>query len=214
MRKIIITFFIGFCSFTGYCQQEFVINLKHLATITFPDTPKINIKSTDTVYVAVKSGAIYVAAATHAQKSLKELLTEHILDSMYNSVIVGTLQSSHGKIIYKKKIYLKKLEGLEFGYTISTKDQTLYGFNRVFYLNSTLLNFGRLSRDSLKSDNKELKDFFNTFKLTVSEDNITQDNSSEIGYKIGYGIGTIAFIGVICLIGWFIVVIIKKVTNK
>jgi hypothetical protein len=121
MKKTSFTLLIIFCALTAYCQHNFVINLKNVATITFPDTPKINKSSQDTVYTTVNNGAIYLAGAMDAQKSLKELLTKHVLDSMYNGVITGTLESSHGKLIYKKNIIVNNLEGMEFGYTALVK---------------------------------------------------------------------------------------------
>jgi hypothetical protein len=191
-----------------------VINLKNVATITFPDTPKINISSQDTVFTTVNNGAIYLAGAMNAQKSFKELLTKHVLDSMYNGVISGTLESSHGKLIYKKNIVVHNLEGMEFGYTALVKNRILYGYNQTFYLNNTLINYGRWSADSLRSNSKEVTDFFGTFKLTIPEDEIRQNNSEDIGYGVGYFIGKIAFIGIICLIGGIVVFIIIKITNK
>jgi hypothetical protein len=77
-----------------------------------------------------------------------------------------------------------------------------------------LLIIGRWSADSLKSDDKNLKEFFDTFKVKLNSDDIRQDNTDEIAYKVGYGIGTAAFIGVILLIGGLIVFIIRKVAYR
>lgn len=214
MKKTFITAFIWLCSLAGYAQHQFVINLKDVATVIFPDTAKTNVHSSDTVYTCVKSGVIYLASATNAEKSIKELLTKHVLDSMYNNVMVGTIQSSHGKLLYKKKITVKDLEGMEFGYTVNTNGQKFYGYSRTLYLNSVLLIIGRWSADSLKSDDKNLKEFFDTFKVKLNSDDIRQDNTDEIAYKVGYGIGTAAFIGVILLIGGLIVFIIRKVAYR
>jgi len=128
--------------------------------------------------------------------------------------MVGTIQSSHGKLLYKKKITVKDLEGMEFGYTVNTHGQKFYGYSRTLYLNSVLLIIGRWSADSLKSDDKNLKEFFDTFKVKLNSDDIRQDNTDEIAYKVGYGIGTAAFIGVILLIGGLIVFIIRKVAYR
>jgi hypothetical protein len=214
MRKIITTLLVGLYSITAYCQHGFVINLKHIATITFPDSPQYKQSSHDTVYVAVsKTGAIYLAEATHVQKSVKELFNKHVLDSIYNGVIIGTLSSSHGKVLYKKNILVNNLNGIEFGYTVLIKNQIFFGYNQVFYLNKTLINYGLWSKDSLKSDSKPLKVFFGTFKLTVDADDVRQDNSTEMAFNIGYVIGIVMVIGVIVLFGLIIVFIIKRLTR-
>jgi hypothetical protein len=214
MKKTLITAIIWLCSLAGYAQHQFVVKLKNIATVTFPDTAKTNITNLDTAYTCVKSGAIYLASATNAQKSVKDLLTSHVLDSIYNNVAVGTIQSSNGKILYKKKIFVKGLEGMEFGYTVNTNGQKLYGYSQTLYLNSVLLIVGRWSADSLKSDDKNLKEFFGTFKVKLKEDEIRQGNTDEIAYKVGYGIGAAAFIGVILLIGGLFVFIIRKVAYR
>ena len=214
MKKTFIIILFGLYSITAYCQHRFVLNLKHIATIAFPDTPKVKYAVGDTMYVAAtETGVIYLAAATPMQKSIKDMTNPHILDSIYSGIIIGTLKSAHGKVLYKKNILVNNLNGVEFGYSIFIKNRLLYGYNQAFYLNNTLINYGRWSADSLKSNSKELKDFFGTFKLTIDADNARQDNSTEIAYGVGRFIGIGLVIGVIALFGFLIVLIIKKVTK-
>ena len=214
MKKVILFFLVLFYSTTAFCQQRYKQQLNHIATITFPDTPKMQRDSEDTFYSVAANGRVYVAQVGEAKKSLKELFTSHINDTIYAQIIEGSLTGTKGKLLYKKNIEVNGLDGVEFCYTAKVDSQKYYRYHQVFYFNNTLISYGYWTPDSSRSDNKALRAFFGTFKLTINDDDVRQDNVSDLAFRFGYVIGGLAFIGVIAGIGFGIVFIARKIGYK
>ncbi|MDP9077548.1 MAG: hypothetical protein M3O71_09020 [Bacteroidota bacterium] len=214
MKKIVLSFLTTFFLFNAYCQQGIKQDLNHVATITFPDTPKFQQLKVGAIYTVFTNHKLYIAQAAPVQKNLKDLLTRHLDDSIYQGAITGSLKQAKGKLIYKKKITAHGLTGIEFCYTSPIGMVNYYRYHQAFYFNSTLVLYGYWAPDSLKSDDKGLRDFFGTFKVTIKDSEIRQGNARDLGFKTGKIIGTLLFIAVIIAIGFGIVFIIKKITYK
>jgi hypothetical protein len=219
MKKLLTFFTITLiCPIAAHCQHPFKQNLGEIATITFPDTPKTKKISTEIFYISKYDKATYFGQAAPLPTSLRDLLTNTNLDSVYNSFANAVLIDTKGRIFYKKNITVNALNGVEFGFAFKIKEKTYYDYQNVFYLNDVLINYSYLSSDSLKKDDEKIKSFFGTFKLTIKPDQIRQTNSSAIAYHAGALTGKLLFYGlviaVITLLGFGIVLILKRITNK
>jgi hypothetical protein len=214
MKKNKLTFLILLYAFPAFCQHSYKQQLYDLATITFPDTPKVQHDTDRTFYSVAIHRRLYIAQVGKAGKSLKELFTSQSDDTVYAQVIKGSLSGTNGKLMYKKKIEVNGLQGVEFAYTAIINSQNYYRYHQLFFFNSTLISYGYWTPDSLQRDNKDLRAFFGTFKLAIDDDDVRQDNVSEIAYRFGYLIGALAIVGVLVAIGFGVVYIIKRIAFK
>jgi hypothetical protein len=214
MKKALLCFLVLLYSITAFCQHLYKQNLNHVAQITFPDTPKMQHDNAGTFYSVTVDRNIYLAQVAIAKKSLRDLFTSHLNDSIYSGVIEGTLTASKGKLLYKRKITVNGLDGVEFSYRAKIKSLNYYRYHQAFYFNNTLVLYGYWTPDSLQSDNKAIKAFFGTFKVTLPDDEVRQDNVSDIAFRFGYVLGIFLIVSVIVLMGFGIVFIIKKFANK
>ena len=216
MKKASILLLVLLNSFIGYGQQGYKKDLRGIATITFADTPEMKISGEDTVYMSVShaSGMVYLAVAGNAQKNLNELFTKGVLDTIYNDLISGTLKPLRGKLLYKRKVEINHADGIEFVYEGTKGTQKLYGFNRGLYLNNVIIDYGVLSTDTIKKDNKAALEFFRTFKLKIAEDDIRQSNRDDAAYRIGYILGSVGFFVVLGLMIVGIVLLIRRLTRR
>jgi hypothetical protein len=209
MKKLILFFLVLFYSITAFCQHSFKQNLKNVATIILPDTPKIEYTKRGTIYIVRKNRVIYISQVAQLNKNLEDFLTEHLADSIYEGFIKGSLKDG-GTLFYKKNIYVNGLHGIEFGYVKRYDSITSYRYHQSFYFNNILIANGFWSRDSLRSDNKEIKAFFSTFKLTIREVDVDQGNLAD---KV-FNWRTVLIIGSIFLLGILIIYIIRRLTYK
>jgi hypothetical protein len=214
MKKKLIIIFLLSLSFSTYGQRSYLQNLDSVATITFPNTPSIENTETGKFYSLKIGDVIYIAQSDIAEKNFKDLFTRHLSDSIYDGVIEGTVTALKGKILYRKKISLKGLEGVEYGYKAKIKDSDYYCYQQAFFFNHNFILYGYWSPDSLKTNDKGLRTFFGTFKLTINDDEIRQGNASDLGYKAGEFMVILLIIGVVVLLGFGVVYIIKKITYK
>jgi hypothetical protein len=215
MKRYFVIVFIALAnSITAYSQHPFKQDLEGVATITFPDTTKVDTISTGKVYILNYNNTIYWAQHADIKEGVNDLLSNDNLDSTYNHFITGVLKGSKGKIIYKNNITINGLYGVELGFTTITKGRQYYCYQQTLYLNDDLISYSVWSLDSLKKDDKKITGFFKTFKLTINKDDIRQSKASKLGYKFGYVVGILLIIGIVVLLGFGVVYIIKKITYK
>ena len=214
MRKILITLILLFLSVASYCQHPYKQNLQGIATITFPDTPKVKIISAQTFYILYQERSGYLCEAMPLNSSLRDLLSGDGIDTLYDSFINGVLTTTQGHIFYKNNIIVNNLKGVEFGLKSITKGKIYYSYQNVFYLNDVLINYSYLSLDSISKNDKKIANFFETFNLTIHKNEIRQSNAAELGHITGKIIAVLTIIGLIALFGFGIVFIIRKVTYK
>jgi len=214
MKKIIIilVFFLNFP--IAYCQHPFKQNLGNIATVTFPDTPKTKNIEYVKLFYCNYNDLFYIAQASALDSGLKDLLKDDNNDTLYNSFIESELKSTNGKLFYKRAKKINTLTGIEYGFTIISNGQTYYNYNNLFYINDQLVSYSIRSQDSLKKDDKKINTFFDTFKLTVPNNEVRQSGGQEIGYKLGHVVAVLLMIGIICAIGGLIVYIIMRINNK
>jgi hypothetical protein len=214
MKKIFIIISILLFSFNAYCQHGYNIDFQHVATITFPNTPKSQTTKAGVLYTYAENERLYIAQASIIKKRGVDLFKSHLDDSIYAGVITGSLQRSQGKLVYKKNIEANGISGVEFCYLAKIGDVNYYRYHQTFYFNNVLVLYGYWSPDSLKANDKDLRTFFGTFKLTIKDEEVRQGNASELGYKTGEIIGVLLIIGIVVLLGFGVVYIIKKITYK
>lgn len=202
---------LAVCSFAGYSQHVYRQELNQVATINFPDTPKATPTKVGIVYTLADSGRVYLAEASVIRKRFIDFFSDHFNDQLFAGVIEGSLKNTAGKIIYKKSIKVNGLDGIEFCYSAKIDSTIYYRYHQVFYLNNTLVFYGYWSSDSLRSDDKNLRSFFRTFKLTGKTDNST---ALRLGYIAGKVFGVIIVIGLILLVGLGAIYIIRKMVYK
>jgi len=219
MKKLTLIVLAIFYSITGFGQHTFVQNIKGMARITFPDTPKIVKAPPDTVYTLNNNGLYYTARIFKIKINTHYRFMKHIADTVYNNLEKVYVKGANGTIIYKNKTLVDGWNGFEFAY----KKQTLPGSNQYIYYQSLYLNDSLFvcsvwSNDSLRKDDKNLKAFFTTFKVTLSDDDVRQDNTSDIARNLGMFIGKMIGYGlvviIIGLLGLGVVFIIRKIVYK
>src|SRR6185437_8838088 len=197
-------------SISAFGQYNYIQKLGSLATIALPDTPKVVEKEGFKVFVTKYHGVIFLAQAGDISGGLKDLFSNSNLDSLYNEYVTGMLGGVKGKLFYKNKIKVNEQEGLEFGYKAELNGQLTFRYHYVVSLNDTLLMCGIWSSDSLSKDDKNLKAFFNGFKIK-SKEQLRSDHAAELGRKTGKVIGILILISIPILLGLGIIFIIKRV---
>src|SRR6187402_2829770 len=151
-----------------YAQHPYVQKFDNLAQITFPDTPTVkHVEASGSDVYYISRGVGYVAQNSDMEKTFADLFTMSN-DSIYNGFIKGTLSGTKGKLLKKKKIKLGEITGVEFSYKAPLNGVITYRRQRLIYTNSKIIMFGIWSADSLSDNDKPTTDFFNTFKLNIS----------------------------------------------
>ena len=189
MKKIVPLILVAFLPFAAFSQQGYKQDLDHIAVITFPDTTKATTKDDETIYALNESRIVYLAAITHIDKGVKDLLNKNSNDSLYDGLISGSMENSKSRLLYKKHIEAAGLDGVEFAYSADEDSVISYRYHQAFYLNNTAILLGYWSIDSLKADDKGMRSFFGSFKLKIKPDEVRQGNSDEIAFNIGKIIG-------------------------
>jgi hypothetical protein len=215
MKKSLLTLSLLFYSITVFCQLKYKQDLKGIAQINFPDTPKVKVLADGvSVYVFNGDGIIYMAQVSPVGRSVKDMLTDSSLDSIYSYFVTGSLKGTKGKLLYKKNASIRKLDGVEFSYKANISGQNLTAYNQAVFLNDTLLNYVILSPDPMKKDDKKVRSFFDSFKLKISADDARQDGGSALAYESGKVLGKIIFVFVLLLIIGGIVYLITKAVGR
>jgi hypothetical protein len=213
LKPFFIALILTCLSITVFGQYNYKQKLGNLATIAFPDSPKMQrIKGSD-IYTLNKNGVIFVAQAGDVQGGLRDLLNSTKADSIYNGYIGGMIESTKGKLFYKDKIKINGHDGIEFGYSGMLKGQMVYRYHHAVYLNDTILMCGIMSSDSLAKDEQHLKAFFDGFKVRSTQQ-LSDASANQMGYKTGKVIGMLAVLSIPVLIGLGIVFLIRKLVYK
>src|SRR5476651_1939701 len=123
MKKLIFLFLLGFNAITCFGQLNFQQKLGDFGHIGFPGTPTVKPLSTSgTMYIVRNNDDLYLAMVSGAEKSIKDLLDKHFLDSVYAGYIYGSTHSSmKGTIFYQNNIEIEGLRGIEFNYKGNAK---------------------------------------------------------------------------------------------
>jgi hypothetical protein len=214
MKKTVVTLLIAFFSITAYCQKSYVQNLGGIASITFPDTPKSQKVLSGNVYILPSNGVLYFAQTGKAEKNVKDMLNSDLLDTVYNGLIKGTMIGSGGKLDYQKKINLNGVIGVEFGYKAHVQNKIFYCCNQAFYLNNLVVIYALWSPNPIPSDDKTLKSFFSTFKITLEKGAIRQSNASDIGFFVGTAFAKILAYGILVAIILGVAFLVRRSKRK
>lgn len=192
-------------------QYNYKQRLSSFATIALPDSPKVkSVKDLD-IYFSNYNNVFFMAQASHLRSGLQDLLNNNNTDSIYNSYIKGTLESTKGQLFYKGKLAINHHEGIEFGYKAPLNGQETYRNSRAVYLNDTILVYGIWAADSLSKDDAALLPFFNGFKIK-SVDEVRKAESYNNSFKIGQIFGYLLSFIIVISIGLGVVFILKRIT--
>jgi hypothetical protein len=200
--------------FASFCQRSYKADLNQLGTITFPDTPKYKQVKASDFYSLSSNRGVDIAEVTPINKRFKDFFTSHLTDSVYKRVVDGSLKIAKGKLLYKKNIRVNGVDGIAFGYTSKFNGVNYYRYHQSFFFNKTLILFGYWSRDSLQTDDKDLKAFFGSFKLSIKASDISQDNAPTFVPYLAYGIGFVLFFVIVGLLVFAVVFVAKKMSRS
>jgi len=215
MKKIVITIIAAFFFFSAFGQHGYKQSLYTVATVTFPDTPKTEDSKTNILYSENIDGIYYIAQAFQITKSLPDEFNADADDKEYSTFINSTLKSFGGKLIYKNKITVNGLNGVEYAYSAISDSAKHYRYRRLFYFNNKLILTGVSSMDSLKKHDKIIDDFFNTFKLTLKRNEIRQAAPINLGKSFAYAFAVLLAIAlIIAMIAGIASIIKKRFDNK
>jgi len=214
MKKNSILLFLFLCPFPAFCQHSYKQDLSHIATIIFPDTPKVKeVKSSD-FYSEASGGKIYIAETTTIKKRFTDIFTSHLTDSVYRELVNVSLKIAGGTILYKRNIDKNGLSGVEFAYTAQPGTKIFYRYHQAFYFNNRLILYGCWSPGPLSIGDKDLKAFFGSFMPQIKKSDIRQDNKPAFVAYLGYGIGFLLFLVIVGFMVFGVVFIAKKLSRK
>jgi hypothetical protein len=216
MKKIFTIFLILFFAAKAFCQLTYTQDIRHIAQIQFPAKPDTVKELSVEMVMYQYSGEheIYYAQIFPLEKTLKDLFTTDINNKFYSQYITGVLKSTKGKLIYKRSALVDSLKGVEYLFRFDRFGEKCYSYNRLVFFNNTLINFSISSLDSLKSDNKKLNAYFNSFKVTIPNNDIVSNNGREIASGLAKYTAYIIMIAIPVLIGFSIVFAIKKMAYR
>jgi len=152
---------------------------------------------------------VYTAAIADAEGGLLDLLKNNNVDSVYESYIRGVLKRTSAKTFYKNKIKINGLDGVEFGYKTNFNGYNTYVYQRAICLNDSLAICSLSASNLLPSTDKNLKVFFNGFKV-VNAWSARQDISS-LDYKWGKVAHILLLLCIPVLLGLGIVFLIRRI---
>jgi len=178
MKKILISVFILFNSITAYCQHPYIQDLQSEAQIIFPDTPKIEFDDGATYYNFTGNSRIYFAQVIDLNKINPNSINSNIPDDIYNQFISSAINPLKGVLFYHEKIEINGIKGVAFNYKCRLKGNNYYAYQQVFHFKQALMSYSLLSPDSLSIEDKNIKSFFGTFKLTPVKAAQIKENSS------------------------------------
>ena len=213
VKIAILTVLVACVATVAFGQYSYKQKLGDLATVMLPDTPKLQSVDGVNTYVARYKGVIFLTHIADMEGGLRDLLNNTSVDSLYNSYLEGLLKDSNGKLFYKNKIDIDGLNGLEFGYRLKIKGRNTYLYQRLVCLNDSLVSCGILASDSLSSKDKNLKGFFDGFKI-LDAGNARQDNSANLAYKTGKVTAKIVLMSIPIIIGLGIVFLIRRIIYR
>ncbi|BAU53958.1 hypothetical protein [Mucilaginibacter gotjawali] len=218
MKKLTFTFILIIYSIAIFGQHKFTQKLANLAQITFPDTPKAIKLITGSQYQLETDSITYIIRAEKISLGPRYRFVRDIADTVYNNVAKDWVSKANGVLIYKRKALVDGWKGFEFSYKKKFAFGPEYRYYQALYLNDSLIICSMWCNDSLKKDNKDIKAFFSSFKVTLSDDDVRQDNSSEIARELGQMIGKLIAYGlmilIVVLLGLGVVFVIKKLVYK
>src|ERR1700722_13173188 len=149
MKKNLLILLIAILPFAAFSQQGYKLNLNHVATLTFPDTPKSAMSSGQKVFSYSHGDTLYIATAAPINRFLG-VFGSALNNSYYTGVIKGTLKEAHGKLFYRKSIKMGDRDGVEFAYKATFDSVTYYCYHQAFNVNNTLIFYGYWPPHSLQ----------------------------------------------------------------
>lgn len=215
MKRLGITLLLISCLASAFSQLKYRQKLGGLAQINFPDTAEvIDAKLGINVYRHQTLSEIYFAQVSPLKKSLMDVLRNYNNEKMFQTYIASTCKSTEGKIIYQHKQNFAGLEGYEWAATakLDSGRQTVYTYNRIVFMNDTLLSFGIWSADSLKRNDATVATYFKTFKVTAKD--IVSSDSESAAYQTGTLLGKLLFLMIPVAIILLIVFLVKRNRRK
>ncbi|OOQ61889.1 hypothetical protein [Mucilaginibacter pedocola] len=218
MKKVLLALSFLIVTVQSFAQLSYQQQLSRLAQIQFPDTPSYSTPAQGmSAYTLTHGGIAYVAAISPANSGLKNAISGNSLEALYDDFIEGNLNSTSGKLIYKKEVPIEKLKGLQFSYkgvTPASKED-FYGYQQVVFLNDTLFTYAVVSPKELKPDDKNIREFFTSFKLNAKADEISQDADEQVAFKTGQIIGKFTGVAIVIIVlGGIVFLIVKLSTRK
>jgi hypothetical protein len=196
-------------SISTSAQYSYNQKLGNLATIALPDTPKVkSVKGSD-MYLATYKGVVFIAQVSDLNEGLRGLFIKTNVDSLYNSYIKGTIESTKGKLFYKNKLKINNQDGIEFGYKANLNGQKTYRYQHALLVNDTILVCGIWAADSLSKNHPHLTPFFNGFKVKSAEE-LIEAKTYKTAYNFGKTLAYLFFLAIPILLGFGVVMLLKR----
>ena len=167
LKRILIAVVFIMACLPAFAQHPFTQKLNDLATITFPDTPKLNKTAKNLYYSVEVNGVVYMASVGSWSSGPFDDFSHDLPDTAYAALIREVKGFSDGRVFFEKKIKINDLKADEYGYSSLSDSMTYYRYHRALYLKNKMIIFGFNAYDSLKIDQRALKDFYATFKVTL-----------------------------------------------
>jgi hypothetical protein len=170
MKSALLILACLFASFTAYSQSKgYDLNLNNEAKIHMPTAPEVKNIAHGKIYVSVKDSVIYFAQATELKNEpYFNQINYSTLDKVYDSYINGVLQATHATLWTKKPAAItNNLNGYEFIYEPKNSNRYITRYQRVVFVNNTLISYGVWFPNNKLETHTDFKDdYYNTFHLT------------------------------------------------
>jgi hypothetical protein len=207
-----LTLLVSCISTVTFAQYPYKQKLGGIARVMLPDSPSLQRVSGINIYMINQNGVGYTAAIADAEGGPLDLLKNNNVDSVYESYIRGTLKRTNSKTFYKNKIKITGLDAVEFGYKTIVNGYDTYVYQRAVCLNDSLAICSISASNLLPSTDKNLKVFFDGFKV-LNAWHARQDISS-LDYKWGKVTHYLLFLCIPILIGLGIVFLIRSIVYR
>lgn len=157
-----------FCALIAKGQPDYSLKLNNLAQLTMPEKPRQVPAAGGMVYTALKDSCLYFAQ-TYPVESVfaMDKMSEAWQKEIYQSYIDGLLESAPGTLVdIRPKLVAGSLYGNEFEYQVKGINSYPMRYQRVVFINNTLISYGIWCGNSQAINHKADADrFYSSFRL-------------------------------------------------
>ncbi|TFF39804.1 hypothetical protein [Mucilaginibacter psychrotolerans] len=158
-----------FTTVAAFGQNMVKQNLAGIATIDFPAEPGESAipNGFGKFFKLVESTQNYIAVVINIDTAKVNIRSSADLDLFYSGVVEGAADSTQNRRrIYTKQIMAGKYKGVEFKYLDESTARKFTTYQRIVYLDATLLMYSFNVYDDQHAMNAERDRFLNSFTIT------------------------------------------------
>ncbi|MGC4034777.1 MAG: hypothetical protein QM764_02375 [Chitinophagaceae bacterium] len=215
MNKTYLLVILFFSANSLSAQTSYTQKLSDIASIEFPGKPSYVDTLGQQVLNYTNDSGVYTVIVSDYSFGRSIKIRPGKLNIVYSGFLDGMMKTSGDSLIFKKKININSLEGIEVEFiTSSNPDYQYKRFMRMLFVNNKIYNYSFWVSSSLAEQTAmDREKFFNSFKLSAGKEELKQYNTLsdyDKAYRKGQSFGRyirlpLIAIGIAVLIIYFIV---------